>query len=853
MSQAEKTMLRYQYVLANTGAAQGDFVRTSDTWANQIRILVQNIQQLAATLGGALINALKPVVKMLNLAMLQLNSFADTVVNALGKIFGWTYEADGTGGMAKNFSTAADSADDIASSTGKAAKNTKKIQEGIRAFDKLNVINLNKDTSGAGDGGGGGTAGAGAGAKGGKRNKGEGILQKYESEISTLEQLGKHIGDSLTKAMNNIQWDKIYAKAKNFGKGLASFLNGLISPQLFGALGRTIAGALNTALHFLNSFGTTFNWTNFGRSIATGINEFFKTFDFKLLADTLNTWANGLLDAAIEAVQNIDWEMIAQKIADFISELDVGGISWRLGKLVSSLANAFYILVSNKDTWSNLGQKIADGINGFLEGMSEVDPKTGLTGWEALGNNIIKTFTGIVTSLTTAIEKIKWNQVGQSIIKCLKSLITPENIKEVVDSIVGLFSSTLAASFDLGAEISDALFGTDFGELSEMIAPPELVEAFETLRNLKDSVLVGLQETLDFLRTTVLPDLKSGWDNLIQILEPFGEFLSNTFTSVWQDFISPALSYIGNTVVPAVTSTFENLWNNVLVPFGNFIKGPLGTAIQNLSNILSLLWNNIVVPLGKAVGEVLGKAWEGVVKIFNEQVIPKANSVIQLLQDLWNNALQPLADNLQTVWKPVFDTVFSAIKETIDGIKTTMSGVITFITGVFTGDWTTAWNGIKDIFKGIFNGMIAIVEGAVNLIINAINGIITGVNKIVTKVGKVIKLDLEIPQIPKVTLKRFAAGGFPPEDGWFRASKGEYFGQFDDGTSYIANNNQIEAGMAAGIEQAAYKGFMKALAEAGGNNTNVNIKIEGDRDKIFKVTREEARNFKARTGRPAFS
>lgn len=139
--------------------------------------------------------------------------------------------------------------------------------------------------------------------------------------------------------MNNIDWDKVYQGARNFGKGLADFLNGLISPELFGAVGRTIAGALNTTLHALDSFGETFNWKEFGLSIATGINEFFKTFDFKLFAKTINVWTNGLLDALITALDNTDWEMIGRQIGTFLAEIDFLKIATKLGKALWKAIN----------------------------------------------------------------------------------------------------------------------------------------------------------------------------------------------------------------------------------------------------------------------------------------------------------------------------------------------------------------------------------------------------------------------------------------------------------------------------------------------------------------------------------
>lgn len=347
MSQMEKTMLRYQYVLANTGAAQGDFLRTSESWANQVRILKQNFEQLASVIGGVLINAFKPVVKAVNAAMGAIIAFAKTISNALGQIFGWTYEESG-GGFAQEFDNAAIGAGAIEDATGGAADNIKKMQAGLRAFDELKVINMPDNNQGGSGGGGGGTGGAGVGAEaaGGKWVQGESILEKYKSDIDTLYKLGEHIGKTLTDAMNNIDWDSVYQKAENFGKGLADFLNGLISPELFGATGRTIAGALNTAIHAALAFGETFDWEDFGLSIATGINEFFKTFKADKLAKTINTWIKGALKTATTMLKKTDFKMIGKKIGNFLAKIDWLGYIKEAGKMIwEALKSAFELYV----------------------------------------------------------------------------------------------------------------------------------------------------------------------------------------------------------------------------------------------------------------------------------------------------------------------------------------------------------------------------------------------------------------------------------------------------------------------------------------------------------------------------
>ncbi len=77
--------------------------------------------------------------------------------------------------------------------------------------------------------------------------------------------------------------------------------------------------------------------------------------------------------------------------------------------------------------------------------------------------------------------------------------------------------------------------------------------------------------------------------------------------------------------------------------------------------------------------------------------------------------------------------------------------------------------------------------------------------------------------------------GVFPEDGWFRASKGEYFGQYDDGTSYIANNNQIEYGVAAGVEEAVYRGLRRAMAESRECKADVIFQVEGDQKEYLEL------------------
>ena len=394
MSQMQKTALRYQYVLEATGAAQGDFLRTQDTWANQVRILKENFTELASVIGSSFIHALKPLVKALNSAMSAIISFAKVVSNALGKIFGWKYE-DATGGIANDFSDAADSADDLASGTGKAANNAKKLKQQLQGIDELNVLTSDTDTGTSGGSGGGGSSGGSEDSYVGKWTKTDSILKDFESDLDTLYKLGEYIGETLTDAMESIDWESIYQGAKNFGSGLASFLNGLISPELFGELGTTIAGALKTALYSLNSFGKTFDWKDFGESIASGINNFFATFDFRNLADTINTWVDGIKTTLITTIKNIKWSDVIKGAFEFLDELEFDTIAIAVG--------AFAFTHGGKELTASL-------LNGLLKNKLGIDDKEKFIG-------TLKAKTGV--AMIVALESYK---VGNWLYKNVESI-----------------------------------------------------------------------------------------------------------------------------------------------------------------------------------------------------------------------------------------------------------------------------------------------------------------------------------------------------------------------------------------------------------------------------------------------
>lgn len=140
MSQAEKVQLRYNYVMSQTALAQGDFAKTSDSWANQTRILSEQWKEFGATIGTVLMNVLLPAVKAINSVLSQLIALAQGAARALSEAFGFelSNSADEAQSIVKSTSQVADNYSDIADN----AQQTQEAQEGsLASFDQMNKLN----------------------------------------------------------------------------------------------------------------------------------------------------------------------------------------------------------------------------------------------------------------------------------------------------------------------------------------------------------------------------------------------------------------------------------------------------------------------------------------------------------------------------------------------------------------------------------------------------------------------------------------------------------------------------------------------------------------------------------------
>lgn len=853
MTQAEKTMLRYQYVMANTAAAQGDFARTSDTWANQIRILKQSFEQLAAIIGGALINAFKPFVRTLNAVMQKVIAFATTVTNALGAIFGWKFEIS-AGGLADDWSDAAGSAADIADSTGQAAKNVEKMNKGLRAFDELNLITTPDNSSGSGSGGSGGGGASGGGASGGLVQV-DTIFKDYESQIRSLRELGAYISDALSDAMESIDWDRIYSKARNFGKGLADFLNGLITPRLFGDVGMTIASALNTAIYTALSFGEEFDWTNLGDSIAAGVNRFFETFDFSALGRTINTWVHGIYDTITTAIGNIKWSEVWDGVTDFLSEIDLETISLIIGAFALKYAGKILTGKILKETIGKLisekfvaafGQESVKSILSYVVPISlsvAVGALTFTIGKDSIkkdAENLVKAYKDggflqyLQESLKQLINPFEWiNAYGGGILS-QKGILdrysdgVDLNIKMPKKEDYASLDEYQKALNDFNNNVPDSLKVPSSFDLKAWIDEWKQINGLDNVDLRAEVVLPNLKEKISGFKD----DVKEWWGLDVEL--PVRNKLTTTLEDVsswWED----VKEYWGEkklsiqTEIGEIKGKIEEKWNEA----SEYIQ----------ENILPWFTKDHWLEIGNGIKEGLSTKWEefstwwsdtGIAVWWNEKVSP------WFTEDTWKNLGESIRKGLSKKWEE-----FTGWWENTGFYKWWNQDVAPKFT---TDKWT--FSGISDGLKNAWNNAIAAVKHIWNGFANWMNSKLSFSWDAVNIAGKQIvgAGSINLGKIPT-----FAAGGFPSQYSMFMAGengRAEMLGTVG-GKTAVAGGQEI-----TGIRDAVYSTAQQEMELL----RQQNQLLQGILEKEFGITSEQigksARNYAKdyfnRTGREAY-
>lgn len=422
MSQAEKVALRYNYLMSATGDVQGDFARTSGTWANQVRLLTLNFQSLSAVIGQGLIAGILPAIQALNALMSKLMQAANVFRNFMYVLMGKKLKGSQTGvsDVVSDLGGIETAVDDASSGLDDATSSAKKLKKALSVlpFDQLNQLADNSDNSGTASKSLGSGLGDLADSFAGIQDSLDEVLtvdetpiNKWASKIRKAflakdwEGVGTTIADMLNLGMSKvyevINWKNVAPKITEFTDAFTRAFNSLNTRLDFDLLGRTIGTGINTAVNTLNQLigdgGIDFGLI--GRNIGDGLIG---------ALDEIN-WTN--LGELLGNKFMISWKMLSGFVKRMSEEDGAGVTGWdKLGSSLGKALNGAVSKISMKD--------IADSLSGILNGaFRSLAAFTKTVNWDELTNNITE-------GISTFLKKTNWKENGQALGDFISHLCT---------------------------------------------------------------------------------------------------------------------------------------------------------------------------------------------------------------------------------------------------------------------------------------------------------------------------------------------------------------------------------------------------------------------------------------------
>lgn len=274
--------------------------------------------------------------------------------------------------------------------------------------------------------------------------------------------LGRKIGEKINNAVDLVHGFFAKTHFDELGKKVSDLLSTSLRSINAVNLGQTIASVFNGAIDFVVGFAESmrFRWASIGENISTAIKETLTNIKAGDLAESASSIVDGVLDSLIKATEMENWELLAKKIEEFISGLDIGGMISRAGTLAGNIVNGIIVsinaLVNNPDKWLEIGEGIGQAINNL--DLASV-----------LGNmaTFISNFaTGLLESITKAIETIDFQEIGQAICDFINNIDWKRLFIDLINLVKTVAEKLKEIDwYAVGTAITDAMSAIDWEEI----------------------------------------------------------------------------------------------------------------------------------------------------------------------------------------------------------------------------------------------------------------------------------------------------------------------------------------------------------------------------------------------------
>lgn len=421
------------FLISNSVRGAADGIKNLAKYSSSTNTELSSLMNSLNLLKNSLASAFSPILSAIAPALDTLINYCVNAINAIGQLFA---ALTGQGTYYKAVKGNQDFAAGLSKSADKANNSAKTLKNTLMGFDEINKLDDDSGSGGSGGSGGGGSAGS------FDMVPVENAYADFAKQIkeawakADFTELGGIFGTKIRDALNSIPWDKIKETAQKVGKSLATFINGAVEVSgLAGAVGNTVAQALNTGVAGADSFMKNLHWDSVGQFVADSMNSFVKKADWKGIGTAVRDGVNGVITAKATWAEAFDFKAAGEAVKTAVKNA-LTGIKWTqantgaatLGKGVATALNS----IMTTDTFSLIGKSAAGAVNTVISGayafIGTINFKgwgksiaVGINGyfgkmnWSEAGLTFSKAVNGILDTLLEALRGTNWQKVGQSI------------------------------------------------------------------------------------------------------------------------------------------------------------------------------------------------------------------------------------------------------------------------------------------------------------------------------------------------------------------------------------------------------------------------------------------------------
>lgn len=396
MTQAEKEYLRVITMLQQSKVAWGDLAKTINSPANQFRMLKSNIKQCGLMLSRLFMPVIQKVLPWLNAMAMAVKD----LMKHIGDLFGLKFKSIGGSSnddTSSSYDDVSDSADNAADSINNAADAQKKFNKQLQGFDKLNNLTTSETSKSDSDKD--------------KNNTGDtsGVLS--DALINAVEDYEKRWNEAFKSMTSDA--DKLKEKIETLFKNAWDTGDGT-------EIGEALATTLNKGIDWVNE--NTSKWAKGLKKITsimgTSLNGFVEKFKWKGLGKAIGNSIKAALEAETNFFKKVNWVNLGKGLSKTLnSAIKTGVLQSYFKSMASKLRAAIETAFGAITTFDfkGLGNALGQGINDFFKTMNKKNKQTGLNGWQELGKSLSDGIKGIADSITTALDTVDWEEVGQAI------------------------------------------------------------------------------------------------------------------------------------------------------------------------------------------------------------------------------------------------------------------------------------------------------------------------------------------------------------------------------------------------------------------------------------------------------